>query len=68
MNDLKNAIQDWKKRLYLLDGNKTRYASSQRTECNLAIKALSLEIDTGKPHCMCHLLPHDKCPSIISET
>lgn len=30
--------------------------------CRRTANALEKELETGKPHCNCHLLPFDNCP------
>jgi hypothetical protein len=63
--DLVSAVQQWTAKLRKIDG-RTRFHMSQKHECMDAINALNKEIDTGIPHCICHLMKHEDCPTINS--
>lgn len=60
---IKWAIGMWRKASHDLTAT-AAYSDS----CERAAQSLELELQTGTPHCMCHMRPFDACPLKIKNS
>lgn len=55
-NEIQIAIDGWNQAAL----EEIRFGPEHGILCRRVVKSLELEMETGKPHCSCHLMPINK--------